>query len=174
MSDTAYQQGIRAAYQGELIGESLYRELARCSSDPVQRAKLDAIADVECLTHGMLKPIADRLNVVPTEAEWRPIVDRRAIELASLTWPAFISNAMRDWPPYIARFEALQLLAPARDAESIQLLVDHEVTLVEFLRVEKSDMGSDSALRVLEAFLKSSRRPQRHHTDWIPPSGLLD
>jgi hypothetical protein len=158
MSDTAYRQQIHAAYQGELIGESLYRELAKRSIDPVRKAKLDAIADVECLTHCRLKPIADRLNVVPIEAEWRPIVDHRATELASLTWPGFISNAMRDWPPYIARFEALRLLAPARDAESIQFLVDHEVTLVEFVRVEMTAMASGSSLRVLEAFLKSSRR----------------
>ena len=92
MSNTTYRQEIHAAYQGELIGESLYRELARRSTDPVRKAKLDAIA------------------------------------------------------------------APACDAESIQFVVDHEVTLVEFVRVEMTAMGSDSALRVLEAFLRRSRR----------------
>lgn len=158
MSNTTYRRGIHAAYQGELIGESLYRELARRSTDPVRKAKLDAIADVECLTHGRLKPIADRLNVAPVEAEWRPIADRRTTELASLTWPDFISDALRDWPPYIARFEALRLLAPACDAESLQFVVDHEVTLVEFLRVEMAAMGSDCALRVLENFMERSRR----------------
>jgi hypothetical protein len=71
MNNTAYRRQIHAAYQGELIGESLYRE---------------------------------------------------------------------------------------RDAESIQFLVDHEVTLVEFVRLEMTAMGSGSSLRVLEAFLKSSRR----------------
>jgi hypothetical protein len=157
MSHAAYRQGIFAAYQGELIGESLYRELARRATDPCRKAKLDAIADVECLTHGRLRPIADRLNIVPAEAEWRPIVDRRAIELASLTWPVFISNAMRDWPPYITRFEALQRLAPAGDAEPIQFLVDHEVALVKFVRAEMTDMGSDTALQLLEAFVMRSK-----------------
>jgi hypothetical protein len=79
MSNATYRQEMHAAYQGELIGESLYRELARRSTDPVRKAKLDAIA------------------------------------------------------------------APACDAESIQFVVDHEVTLVEFVRVEMTAMESDSA-----------------------------
>ena len=33
-----------------------------------------------------------------------------------------------------------------------------EVTLVEFVRVEMTAMGSDSGLRVLEVFLRRSRR----------------
>ena len=154
MATTPYRDGIFAAYQGELIGESLYRELARQSTDRGQQAKLDMIADVEHATHRRLKPIADRLHINPAEAEWRPIVERRTREIRHLPWPDFIDKALRDWPPYIESFEQLRPLAPPGDAASIQWLVDHEVALVKFASAEKSAMGSDSSLQVLQAFLQ--------------------
>jgi hypothetical protein len=165
MSSGTYRDQISAAYQGELVGEYLYRGLAERAANPDQKAKLAAIANVERLTHGRLRPIAERLGITATEAEWRPVVERRAKELGSMSWPHFIEEAVRDWPPYIARFEALLVLAPAGDATSIQLLVDHEVALVEFVRLEKASLtsgvsridaqGFDASMQVLESFLNS-------------------
>jgi len=148
-----YIDALRSAYVGELVGETLYRELARRRSNADERAKLDAIADVERLTHGRLHAIALRLGIRPVESEWRPIVERRANELAPLTWHELIDKALRDWPPYIARFEALVPLAPACDAAALRQLVDHEVALVEFARCEHEAPGSLKSLRVLQAFL---------------------
>lgn len=149
----AYRDGIRSAYAGELIGERLYRALAQGSRDADQRVKLDAIADVERLTHRRLKPIAERLGSVPSDAELQAVVARRAVELAALSWPEFIARANRDWPPYVARFEELKPLAPPGDAAAIRSLIDHEVALVEFARVEQSAVGAEASLRVLQAFL---------------------
>jgi hypothetical protein len=153
MGSTAYRDGIMAAYQGELIGESLYRELANRSMVDDQKAKLHAIADVERHTHCRLKPIAERLGIDVSEAAWMRVVERRVRELESLTWPDFIDKALRDWPPYIARFEALKQLAPAGDADSIQWLVDHESALVAFARTEHDAMGSNASFRPLQTFL---------------------
>jgi hypothetical protein len=153
MGTTAYRDGISAAYRGELIGESVYCELANRSMVADQRAKLHAIADVERQTRCRLKPIAERLGINVSEAEWMHIVERRVSELESLAWPDFIDKALRDWPPYIARFEALKQLAPAGDADSIQWLVDHEAALVAFARVERDTMGSNASLRKLQKFL---------------------
>ncbi len=156
--DVAYRDGIRSAYEGELIGERLYRTLAMCRSDLDQRAKLDAIADVERLTNGRLKPIAERLGIAPADAEIQAIVRRRVAELSTLGWSDFIARANRDWPPYIARFEELQPLAPSDDGPAIRSLIDHELALVEFARVEQSALersavGAEASLRVLQAFL---------------------
>ena len=154
MGSTAYQDGILAAYQGELVGERLYRELANRSKVGDQKAKLHAIADVERQTSRRLKPIAERLAIDVREAQWMHIVERRLGELESLAWPDFIERALRDWPPYIARFEALKLLAPAGDADAIQWLVHHEAALVAFARTEHDAMGSNASLRHLQTFLE--------------------
>jgi hypothetical protein len=154
MGSTAYHDGILTAYQGELMGERLYRELANRSKVGDQKAKLHAIADVERQTSRRLKPIAERLGIDVCEAQWIRIVERRLGELESLAWPDFIERALRDWPPYIARFEALRQLAPAGDADSIQWLVQHETALVAFARTEHDAMGSDASFRLLQTFLE--------------------
>lgn len=149
-----YREGIRTAYEGEVIGDNLYRRLAARRADLDQKAKLAAIADVERLTHRRLGPIAVRLGITLVEAEWRRIAERREHELAALTWHALIEGATRDWPPYVERFEALGALAPVGDKAIIQLLIDHEVALLTFARLEHSAIGSPASLPPLNAFLE--------------------
>jgi hypothetical protein len=153
LSSRAYRDGISWAYQGELIGESVYRELANRSISGDQKAKLRAIADVEEYTSWRLKPIAERLGIEVSDAQRLGVIERRVSKLQSLTWPDFIEKALRDWPPYIARFEALKQLAPAGDVDIIQWLVDHEVALVAFARIEQDDMGSNASFCKLQIFL---------------------
>jgi hypothetical protein len=145
LSSKAYRDGISWAYQGELIGESVYRELANCSIIGDQKAKLRA--------SWRLKPIAERLGIEVSDAQRLGVIERRVSELQSLTWPDFIEKALRDWPPYIARFEALKQLAPAGDVDIIQWLVDYEVALVAFARTEQDAMGSNASFLKLQIFL---------------------
>jgi hypothetical protein len=156
MSIDTYRDGIQRAYIGEIIGESLYRNLASRASEADQIFKLQAIANVEQITHQRLKAVADRLEIRAEEAGWRRVVGRRTRELTLISWGDFIDLALRDWPPYIALFESLQELAPAIDATAIQFLVRHEVVLVDFVRIEKKALGSQVSLQVLQAFLNES------------------
>jgi hypothetical protein len=158
MESAGYREGIASAYKGEWIGENLYRELANRSIVEHQKAKLHAIADVEQYTFRRLKPIADRLGIDVAAGEWKRVVERRATELYSVGWPDFIDKALRDWPPFIVRFEALLPLAPPPDTDAVRCLIDHEVALVEFARIEHNAVGSEAALLRLEAFLHQAER----------------
>jgi hypothetical protein len=149
----AYRDGVLLAYRGELVGEHLYRGLAEHSADAERRTKLLAVARVERLTHRRLRPIAERLGIHMSEADWGPIVERRTRELRCLSWHDIMAKAVVDWPPFIGRFEALLPLAPPGDLRTIQLLVEHEVVLVEFVRLESIAVPSDDSLRGLRAFL---------------------
>jgi hypothetical protein len=153
MESQAYREGIHDAYQGELVGERLYRDHGERMSDPRQREKLAAIADIERSTHLRLEPIAERLQVRPSNTDWHAIVQRRLGELEQLNWKGFLQKALQEWPPYIERFEAVHRLAPAADAPCTRLLVEHELVLVEFIRLESADPGSSSSLSVLQRFL---------------------
>jgi hypothetical protein len=153
MESQAYREGVRDAYQGELVGEKLYRDYAERMPDPHQREKLAAIADIERATHLRLEPIADRLQVRPANSGWHSIVERRLGEMERLNWSDFLQQALRDWPPYIERFEAVHRLAPAADAPRTRLLVEHEMVLVEFIRIESAAPGGAGSLSVLQRFL---------------------
>ena len=69
MSSQTYSEGIRRAYQGETVGERLYRRLAERSDNAQHRAMLTAIADVEELTRSNLVSIAVRLGLTPSETK---------------------------------------------------------------------------------------------------------
>jgi len=152
MAFGAYHNGIQQAYLGEIIGERLYRSLANRASQ-AEVSKLNAIADVERLTHERLRPIADRLGIQADEAELNEVVMHRTTELSALTWAGFVDQAVTRWPPYIARFEALKSMAPRIDVPAIQYLVQHEIALVQFVRLEKEALGSMSSLLILQSFL---------------------
>jgi hypothetical protein len=92
---------------GRLIGEKLYRKLATRAALEQQKARLDAIADVDMLTNVRLRPIAERLGIHPQESEYQATVEGRAHELAGYSWSAFICKALCDRPPSMARFEAI-------------------------------------------------------------------
>jgi hypothetical protein len=148
-----YHNGIQQAYLGEIIGERLYRNLANRASQADQISKLNAIADVERLTHERLRPIADRLGIQADEAQLNGVVMHRTKELSALTWAGFVDQAVTRWPPYIAMFEALRPMAPRIDVPAIQCLVQHEIALVQFVRLEKEALGSMSSLKILQSFL---------------------
>jgi len=153
MESQAYRDGIRDAYQGELVGEKLYRDHAGRVSDLGQRDKLAAIADIERVTHRRLQPIAERLQVRPSTTDWHAIVERRLGDLEKLNWRDFLQKALQEWPSFIDRFEAVHRLAPPGDAPSTWALVEHELVLVEFIRLESADPGGAGSLSVLQRFL---------------------
>jgi hypothetical protein len=156
MTFRKYTDGLRQAYEGELAGERLYRLLSTRCSEKAPRSSLAAIADVERCTHTVLAPIALRLQIHPVEAELWSRVERRVLQLEKLSWPEFIEKSLVEWPPYIAEFEALELMAPPGDGPSLAFVVKHERVLVEFARLEHDDPGSAPALDLLESFVRDA------------------
>src|ERR1700676_4900631 len=146
MVERSYAEGIRRAYIGELIGERLYRTLARQWNDADCSKKLAAIADVEALTHRELKTIAGRLGIELVETELQDEVERYVAELGQLSWPELLERAASEWPSYISEYAALAGLPPPGDEVSLGILVDHERALVEFVRLERANIGSMASL----------------------------
>jgi hypothetical protein len=156
MTFREYTDGLRQAYEGELVGERLYRLLATRCTEKAHRSSLTAIADVERCTHTVLAPIALRLQIHPSEADLWSRVERRVLQLERLSWSEFLEKALVEWPPYIAEFEALERMAPPGDGPSLAFVVEHERVLVEFARLEHDDPGSAGALNLLESFARNA------------------
>jgi len=147
----SYADAIRRAYEGEIVGERLYRALAMECSDADQRSKLSAISAIEAATHERLKHIAERLQIDLSQTAIQSTVERRLAQLRLLSWGEFIQQAVLEWPPYLARFEMLRQSAASGDEESLQFLADHERALVQFVNLEHS--GSENSLSALSTFL---------------------
>jgi rubrerythrin len=151
-----YRELLHRAYQGELIGEILYRTLATRTNDAKLREKMLLISDVEQRTNQLLHPLADGLRIEASQSTISQVVRDRTAELQSLSWDAFLEKAAFDWPPFIEQFEALRDAGPRAARATLQLAVDHEVALVEFIRLERSGAPNAVALEPLRNFLKST------------------
>lgn len=155
MSMKTYLDALREAYEGELEGEAVYRGLSDLGDDAIQCKKFSTIADVERRTHLILHPAASRLGIEPAMERIAATAARRTKELSELSWPEFVAKATLNWPPYIARFERMERLAPIVDALAVRRLVEHERALVEFIRLE--NLHSRESLRPLQDFLVETR-----------------
>ena len=153
MSEEAYRTNVRSAYEGEIVGERLYRALSAQCPDADHRGKLLAISRVEKMTHQRLQPIAARLGIEPVEALIQSTVERRLAELGQLSWDTLIAKAVSGWPAYLERFEALRCSAVATDVMALQSLVDHERALIQFAHLEHENPGSAASLRPLLVYL---------------------
>ncbi len=151
-----YMGGIRRAYCGEMSAARVYRLLAEQERFAEQRPKLSAIADVEAQTARVLEPIAMRLGITCGTGEIEGIVHRRVTELRALSWTQFIEQALVNWPPYIAQFEALAENSPPHDRGAMRLLVAHERALVDFLHLERAQPHALTSLDPLRNYLKEA------------------
>jgi hypothetical protein len=101
--------------------------------------------------------VAQRLGITCDTREIDDIVQRRLEELGALSWPRFVEQALRAWPPYVDELLALSKDAPDTDARAMQWLVAHERALVEFLRIEQMQPGGLASLAPLETLLGTTR-----------------
>jgi hypothetical protein len=151
-----YSGGIRRAYCGELSASRVYRLLAKQEKYAEQRLKLSAIADVESQTVRVLEPIAMRLGITCGTGAIEEIVHRRVAELGALSWTQFIEQALVNWPPYIAEYDALAEYSPQLDRSAMRLLVAHERALVEFLHLERAQPHALASIDPLRNYLKEA------------------
>ena len=148
-----YLEQLLQAYEAELVGEALYRLLAERSQDGIRRRKFLLISDVEQRTNRLLRPLAERLQVQALQARIDDVVQRRVRELQTLSWKDFAMKAASDWPPYIKQFEILRDCAPTGDRATLQVVVDHEVALVHFIRLECTNAPISTSIQPLERYL---------------------
>jgi hypothetical protein len=156
MMDATRRERIRSAYQGEIIGERLYRKLAAECANEYCKIRFQMIADVEAITREKLQAVADRHAIEASESEIQNSVTRRAAELKKLSWAEFIELALAQWPTYVGEFDLLARAAEAADRDALQFLVAHETALVEFARLEQQADVSRS-LVPLQALLAAGR-----------------
>ena len=161
MNASKYRQGVAEMYQGELLGEALFSRAASLARTDDQRFKLCVLLQLETETKARLRPLVARLglNLVEDEAV-RAEGLRLGSEIGSLPWADFLQMLERELNGYVSRYQAIADLAPAADRPVVQSMVDHELALLAFTRVELAEHGSLRSLDPINALLVNPlRRP---------------
>lgn len=124
------------AYQGEVLGETLFARMADTYEDPEQSRKMRRVRDLERSTREALVPSLTRAGI-STEPDPETVVEAEALAdaLAGITWAEFMGSFEAITTQYLGLYTRIGELDPSEQAAA-DLLVAHEVALREFGRRE--------------------------------------
>jgi hypothetical protein len=106
--------------------------------------------DIEIVTAERMLPIVSRLDLPPPNIESIESAARKAAAQV-VDWKPFIEVFHRLAPGFVAKFRDTAAIAPTKDREIVQFLVDHEIAFVDF--TEKEIAVQPGATAALERLL---------------------
>lgn len=132
------------AYQGEVIGETLFGRLAEREDDAGKRGKLERLTLLERATKELAEPVIERRGLDPDVAEAQTSGAEMADSVATMKWADFLGS----FEPVTSRFLALyrQLVELATDEterEVAEAYVAHEQALMAFVRRERGEEAGE-------------------------------
>ena len=155
----SFAESFAMAYAEEISGESYFAALSAAEPDPRCAALWAKLALIEQRTHTIMHPLAAALGVLPADrqAEIQSGIDQAAAWTSP--WLDKMRLILRDYPAYVTEFETLKSLAPPEMQSVAQLLIDHEVAMVGFARLELA--GDPDPGAPLDTYLA-------HVSTWTP------
>lgn len=149
-----YLAEIREAYEGEIYGEALFRDLAGSVEAADHRRTLAILAELEAETRRRLAPLLLRRSIeVADEASQIEKGRLLAAEMKALSWTVLIERLESIIRPAVDRYDALADAASPDDREALNYLARHERALLDFVTAERAGAAGslDSVLALLAA-----------------------
>lgn len=142
----SFEQGFAISFAEEISGETYFAALSETEPDPRRAALWRKIELIERQTALALRPLATRLGLVPAdEKAIRRSGREEAADWQALPFLDLMSLIIRDYPAYMAEFDALHASAPPDARAATQLLLDHEAAMIDMARAELSGIGDPAA-----------------------------
>ena len=160
LDEGSYEQGVHAAWVGELQGEAFFNALAQTASGEAQQ-KWQTLARLEQVTGARLATVlrARNVDLSPPEAPGELLA--AAKRYAALPFADAVSAMRPILVAAIDRFEALLSQAPDAERETMRFLVDHEQAILSFVDMEASGQG-DRSLAPTRALICGTPWQDRH------------
>ncbi len=136
------------AYQGEVLGEALFANIADTLDDPEQARKMRVLSKLEQRTKEAIAPALERAGIdTDPDPEMFTLAGALSQDIA---WDAFLQATQSITEQYIPLYQRIGELDPSEQAAS-DLLVAHEAALRAFARAElagdtENSLGAINAL----------------------------
>jgi hypothetical protein len=133
---TTTEQLWTESYQGEVLGETLFRLLAERQQDPEHRRQLEVLTLLERSTKELAEPLLeqkgyDRGDTAATVAQATEV----AAAVADLPWEQFLGSFESVTKEFLARYRRiLELTGDESERELAEAYVAHEQALCAFAR----------------------------------------
>jgi hypothetical protein len=146
-----FKDGFRVAYEEEISGETYFARLAEFQTGRAREA-LELMAAMEVVTARAIEPVLARNGIAITSIDQLRQEGRAEAERLAHVGATELFTTMRDtYDAYVAEFEATKAQAPDADRPAMQILIDHEVALIDFARAELR--GDADSLQPLQDYL---------------------
>ncbi|MBU6257134.1 MAG: hypothetical protein KGL18_08855 [Burkholderiales bacterium] len=125
--DPSYLQAVMAVYQGEVLGEAMFSQLAATAPTPWLQGLYSTMLQFETETKMRLRPFIHRLGLSVAEDESARAEGLRvARRYEALEPAAWIELFEREIGEYVDRYQALADRAPPEDAGVLEGMAEHE------------------------------------------------
>lgn len=149
----SFEAAFAMAFEEEVSGETFFAALSETEPDPRRAALWAKVALIENRTVTALRPLAHALGLEPAdEAAVRQSGRKDAAEWQALPFAEVMAIMVRDYPTgYLAEFEAMLPAAPPRAKAAVQLLIAHEIAIIDMAGSELA--GTSDSAAPLDAYL---------------------
>lgn len=153
---------LQDAWQGEIFGMAMYRSIAEQQKEPFRQWQWTALHQLEIETGAEMRQLLLRhgLSVTGLEDSRRAGL-AEAARIVVLPWLEMMKEFADDLPATIDDYRALESACAfeGRDAETMRLLVEHEVASLNFAQVEMRGESQNSINPVLALLKEPPRFP---------------
>jgi hypothetical protein len=140
-----YLADLLRYYEEEFEGEGLFRRLAELTSDAQIKAKMQAFVELEIHTYSAVTPLIKHYQLSPrTSAELWQGGAGEADVWADKSWLELMQIMADEFPRFCDEFVATLKITPPADQPLMQQLLDHEVAMIEFAKVELAGKPDES------------------------------
>lgn len=139
MSLAAFKKGLLEEYQGELVGEVVFSELARRFESSEHQYKLGTLLQLETETAARLRPTALELGVdLFYRDEYREMGEAFLKSFDGKDWKDLMTGLETAVEPFVKRYIEIAEIAPPQYKNVADSMVVHERAIQTFTRLELS------------------------------------
>ena len=157
---TDFAPALQLCLEEEFIGDALFDTLAGFHDGKARQA-LQLMAQIERAVIAVMQPAIARHGLTLANPEDLRAEGRtEAVAMRAMSWAEFLTHIDKDYPAFLDEFQQLFRLAPQSDKADAQLLLDHEVALMDFAAAERN--GDPGSFGILTAFLRRLSEVSQH------------
>ncbi len=153
LDETSELAGLwKDSYQGEVLGEELFRAMAERERVPERRRQLEVLTVLERTTKELAEPVFARNGLDRGDSEaTRAEAGKLAEAVAGMSWEQFLGSIPGATETFVAKYRRLAELAPDEDMRAVaEAYVAHEEAFVSFARRALGEEAGDPLERILE------------------------
>ncbi|WP_328814232.1 hypothetical protein [Rhodococcus sp. NBC_00297] len=135
---------IGEAYSGEVFGAAMFSKMAELTQDPARADALTLLHRLEVQTQQSVRPLLDLYGVQSDEDEARSAGLRTGEDLDRQPWHQVWQDMIAIATKSLDDFRWLRTMVRADDVPIVQILIDHEIVLIDY--ASKEALGDPASL----------------------------